>query len=117
MAYELRFTPQYELDQQDIFEHLVDSYTGFGDDISEAFHQANQRIAQIRADIRKLKRNPKRGTRHDDIRPGLRHITFGKAIVWFDVNEAEHYVRILAVFFGGRDHVRHMLVRMLSRKE
>ncbi|MBB35786.1 MAG: plasmid stabilization protein [Hirschia sp.] len=114
MAYELVFTPQYERDQQDVLEHLVDSYVGFGEDVSEAFRQADQRIAQIRADIRKLKRNPRRGTLHDDIRPGLRHVTFGRAIVWFDVNEDKKRVRILAVFFGGQDHVRHMLVRMLS---
>ncbi|MGB8814013.1 MAG: hypothetical protein WCC57_12600 [Paracoccaceae bacterium] len=45
---------------------------------------------------------------------GLRHLTIARAIYWFDVNEAELRVRILAIFFGGQDHVRLMLTRLLS---
>ena len=46
--------------------------------------------------------------------PGLRHLTIDRAIYWFDVNEAEQRVRVLAIFFGGQDHVRHMLTRLLT---
>ena len=48
--------------------------------------------------------------------PGLRHVTIERAIYWFDVPEAERTVRVLAVFFGGQDDVRHMLERLLSRR-
>ena len=34
---------------------------------------------------------------------------------WFDVLEGERTERVLAVFFGRQDHVRHMLERLLSR--
>ena len=33
---------------------------------------------------------------------------------WFDVVEARRTVRVLAVFFGGQDHLRHMLRRLLE---
>ena len=44
-------------------------------------------------------------------------MSIDRAIYWFDVDEAARKVRILAVFFGGQDHVRHMLVRLLGRDE
>lgn len=40
-------------------------------------------------------------------------MTIDRAIFWFDLDEAERVVRILAVFFGGQDHIRHMLRRLL----
>jgi plasmid stabilization system protein ParE len=51
---------------------------------------------------------------HDDILPGLRHVTLGRAVIWFDVIEDKSNVRILAVFFGGQDHIRRMLARLLG---
>ena len=54
------------------------------------------------------------GERHDDILPGLRHLTIGRAIYWFDVDEAGRTVRVLTVFFGRQDHVRHMMTRLLD---
>ena len=46
--------------------------------------------------------------------PGLRHLAIGRAIYWFDVDDGRETVRVLAVFFGGQDHVRHMLARLLE---
>lgn len=60
---------------------------------------------------------PHRGERHDDILPGLRHLAIDRAIYWFDVDEGREAVRVLAVFFGGQDHVRHMLVRLLGDQD
>ena len=51
---------------------------------------------------------------HGDILPGLRHLTINRANFWFDVDEENESVRILAVFFGGQDHVRHMLTRLID---
>jgi len=44
-------------------------------------------------------------------------LTIDRAIYWFDVDEAARKVRILAIFFGGQDHVRHMLVRLLRESD
>ena len=57
---------------------------------------------------------PHRGTLHDDLLPGLRHVTLGRAVVWFDIVEETREVRVLAVFFGGQDHQRRMLARLLD---
>lgn len=46
--------------------------------------------------------------------PGVRHLALGRAIYWFDVDEARGTVRILAVFFGEQDHVRRMMARLLE---
>jgi len=55
---------------------------------------------------------PHRGERHDTLRPSLRHLTTDRAIYWFDVNDAEQRVRVLAIFFGSQGQVRHMLTRL-----
>ena len=46
---------------------------------------------------------PLRGTRRDDIRPGLRITNYKKrAVIAFDVDA--HLVSILGVFYGGQDY-------------
>ena len=50
-----------------------------------------------------LHRFPLRGTRRDDIRPGLRITHYRKrAVIAFDV--ANDLVSILGVFYGGQDY-------------
>jgi toxin ParE1/3/4 len=72
------------------------------------------RIRGIRSTAERLGIAPHRGCRHDDLLPGLRHLTLNRAIYWFDVDENLRRVRVLAVFFGGQNHVRHMLLRLLD---
>jgi plasmid stabilization system protein ParE len=57
---------------------------------------------------------PFRGERHDDLMPGLRHLALKRAICWFLPDVEGHQVRVLAASFGGQDHQRHMLVRLLG---
>jgi toxin ParE1/3/4 len=45
---------------------------------------------------------PERGTRHDEVRPGLRVVSRGRADIAFAVSPAE--VAILGVFFNGQDY-------------
>ena len=71
-------------------------------------------MESIRQDTKKLARLPHRGTTHDHVLPGLRHVTFGQVIVWFQVDDDAQTVRVLAVFFGGQDHTRKMLTRLLA---
>jgi len=42
-------------------------------------------------------------------------LTLDGAIYWFITDEVALQVRVLAMFFGGQDHQRHMLVRLLQR--
>jgi 3-oxoacyl-[acyl-carrier protein] reductase len=68
----------------------------------------------VQADIEGLANTPHRGSLHEDILPGLRHVTLGRAVIWIDIVEEKGEVRVLAVFFGGQDHFRHMLARLLA---
>jgi len=75
---------------------------------------AQKRVQAIREDITQLGQLPYRGTLHDDMLPGLRHLTIGQAIAWFDLDEDVKRIRVLAVRFGGQDHIRRMLTRLLG---
>ena len=113
MTYRLEFSVEAERDFGLIFDHLLDSYLGFGEAIGEALDHAEARILEIRAAADRIAATPHRGRRHDDILPGLRHLTIGRAVCWFDVDDNRRIVRMLAIFFGGQDHVRHMMSRLL----
>ena len=114
MAFRLEFAADSEADFGLIVEHLLRSYLDFGESLDSAVDHAETRILEIRAAAEGILTAPHRGERHDDILPGLRHLTIGAAIYWFDVDEPRETVRVLAVFFGGQDHVRHMMARLLT---
>jgi toxin ParE1/3/4 len=114
MSYAIEFAAASERDFELIFDHLFSTYRGFGDSPDEALERAARRILALRADAARLTTFPIRGTSRTDILPGLRYVTVDKATYWFVVDESARRIRILAVFFGGQDHLRHMLVRLLS---
>lgn len=114
MPFTIEFSAESEHDFELIFDHLFESYVGFGEDPAEAFDRAARRIMGIRQAADQLSTFPIRGTARDDILVGVRHLTIDRAIYWFELDEAAQKVRILAIFFGGQDHVRHMLVRLLG---
>ena len=114
MAFRLEFSAEAERDFGLIFDHLLESYIDFGERMEIAIDHAEARVLEIRATADRILTAPHRGERHDNILPGLRHLTIDRAIYWFDVNVDKETVRILAVFFGGQDHVRHMLVRLID---
>src|ERR1700712_3885036 len=67
-------------------------------------------IDRIEAACFSLETFPQRGTRRDDIRPGLRTVGFERrATIVFRVDKSE--VTIVRIFFGGRDYER--LLRLL----
>ena len=55
---------------------------------------------------------PHQGTLDNHIIPGLRHVTKNRAIFYFHADDAAQTVKIVAVFFGSRDHQRLMLSRV-----
>ena len=117
MKFAVEFSAESERDFELIFEHLCESYIGFGESPEAALARAAQRIMDIRRAADRLAIFPIRGTARDDVLPGVRYLTIDRAIYWFDVDDAARKVRILAIFFGGQDHVRHMLVRLLREDE
>ena len=113
MEFRLEFSADAERDFGLIFDHLLDSYQDFGESLESAFGRASARVLEIRKSAGRILTAPHRGERHDDILPGIRHLAIGRAIYWFDVDDSSRTVRVLAVFFGGQDHVRRMLTRLL----
>jgi len=117
MRFAIEFSADAERDFDLIFDHLFESYVTFGEDTEEALNHAARRVMVIRKAANRLASFPIRGTARDDILPGIRFLAIARAIYWFDVDQTACKVRILAVFFGGQDHIRHMLVRLLGRNE
>lgn len=53
---------------------------------------------------------PHRGTRRDDIRPGVRITNYRKrTAIAFTVDDATQVVSILGVFYGGQDYETRLL--------
>ncbi len=114
MDFRLEFSAEAERDLELIFDHLFDSYRRLGEPLEDTLDHAAARVMGVRAAANRIPTAPYRGKSHEDILPGLRHLTIDRAIYWFDVDEGRRTVRVLAVFFGGQDHVRRMLRRLLE---
>lgn len=97
-----------------IFDFLFQSYVRLGDDAESAFERAEVRVRGIHEAIDTLGRTPHQGTLRPDLRPGLRNVTKDRAIFYFEVDDEKREVRVLAVFFGGQDHQRAMLRRVMG---
>lgn len=93
-----------------IYNHLMDSFEGFGCDPDTAERDAGARLDAVFDAIQSLSKVPYQGTLHDDILPGLRHVTKGAAILWF-IPQGD-VLRVLAIFYRGQDHLRHMRSRL-----
>lgn len=114
MGFRLEFSAAAERDFALILDHLFGSYRGFGEDVHAALDHAEARVTEVRAAADRILAAPHRGEKRDDILTGLRRLTIERATYWFDVDEERRTVRVLAVFFGGQDQVRHMLTRLLD---
>ena len=98
-----------------ISEHLAQAYCSFGESPAEADRHAQARIEAIIAAAERLATAPWRGESHDDLMPGLRHLALDRAVYWFRPRAQHRDIQVLAVFFGGQDHQRRMLVRLLQK--
>lgn len=97
-----------------IIEFLTEAALDFGEPPDAALARAEARIAAIEAAVQRLAEAPYQGTLCPELGPGLRRVTKGRAIFYFDLDEDRQVVRLLAVFYGGQDHRRRMLIRLLS---
>jgi plasmid stabilization system protein ParE len=116
MPYRVERSLDTDRDLAAIFDFLLQSYMEFGEGRGEALEHAAIRVEGIEAEMQSLGDAPNQGTLRPDILPGLRSVTKQRAIFYFDVDDDQRLVRVLAVFFGGQDHQRAML-RRLSASE
>ena len=114
MIYEVVRGRGVDLDLELIFEVLVEAAEGFGDDTRAAFERAERRFGEIEGAMHGLGHAPHQGTLHTHLGAGIRSVTKGRAIFYFDIEEVQGRVRILAVFFGGPDHEARILLRLLE---
>ncbi len=52
------------------------------------------------------------GAQDADLLPGLLYLALDRALTWFRARAEQREVQVLAVFFGGQDHQRRMMVRL-----
>lgn len=109
----VEFAVQAERDFELIFDHLFQSYRDFGDEFDLASDRAAQRVLAIQSSAHDLAKVPFQGTLRPDILDGLRFVRHSKAVYWFVAHEDRKVVQVLAIFYGGQDHIRHMLTRLL----
>jgi toxin ParE1/3/4 len=113
-SYRLERSPQIGRDLRDILWFVMRSNVQFGEPFERAKLSAAARIERIEAEMEKLASVPHQGTLHPLLTPGLRSVTKDRAIFYFLVDDEAQVVRVLAVFFGGQDHQRLMLRRLLG---
>lgn len=101
-------------DLNELFDFLVETFESLGDNLESAVDRATKRLERIKSDMRALGKAPHQGTLYPQLMPNLRSVTKDRAIFYFIVDDEAQAVRVLAVFFGGQDHQRAMLRRLLG---
>ena len=95
-TYEVRFRPLAEADLFGLYDYIAEDA---GQAVAGAY------IERIEAACMALATFPERGTRRDDLRPGLRTIGFERrATIAFQVRRDD--VLIVRIFYGGQDFER-----------
>lgn len=93
MTHEVVFAPEAQLDLLDLYDTVSESGGG---------ERALAYVERVQAACLRLAAFPERGTRHDDIRPGLRVIGFERRVaIAFHVGGGR--VTIDRILYGGRD--------------
>lgn len=96
--FKVSFRPRAEQDLFDLYQYISEK---------SGLSVAGGYIERIEAACLALATFPERGTKRDDIRPGLRTIGFERrATIAFRVDKAE--VVIIRVFYGGQDFERKL---------
>jgi len=114
MNYKVERAIETDRDLEAIFDFLAESYIAFGESREVALERAAERIESIENDMMSLAKAPHQGTACADLLSGLRSVTKQRAIFYFDIDDDERRVRVLAVFFGGQEHRRQMLKRIFG---
>ena len=113
MNYRIERQEAVESDLVSISDFLLRSFEAFGHSTEEAEAMVAERLEGFLHALQGLAKAPYRGPLRPEMGSGIRNVTMDRFIVYFDVNEDMRVVRILAIFYGGQDHMRRMLARML----
>ena len=113
MVWKIEVSAWAEQDIALLFDFFAESYVQFGESPLSADAQAKKRISHILDEMDSIAVAPFRGESHENWLPGLRHLTLGKAIYWYQVDAQSKTIRVLAIFYGSQNHIRRMLVRLL----
>jgi len=95
-----------------IRRHLISAYEEFGDTRQAATERAAARLREAFDDMQTFATHPHRGTVHPELKDGIRHVTDRNFVFYFEIEEQRAEVKILAVFFGGADHLRQIAERL-----
>lgn len=114
MKYTVERSSDADRDLDIIFDFLIESYQAFGEETDSAVDRATERMRQIHEAMESLSNLPHQGTLLPQLVAGLRSVTKDRAVFYFQVQQAERKLRVLAVFFGGQDHLRLMLTRIFG---
>ncbi len=96
-VYRVEEKPDVFLDYVAIAEH-VERWT-------EDRALADRTVDAIRAFIKSLREIPHRGTKRDDLKPGLRIVPFKKrTAIAIEIDDEARVVTVLRVFYGGQDY-------------
>lgn len=114
MRFRLDREAQVTRDLEHIYDLLFESYVGFGDTPEVADIAAAERVSGIEDAMEALGDVPHQGTLYPQLMPALRGVTKDRAIFYFVVDDEAEVVRVLAVFFGGQEHQREMLKRVMQ---
>ena len=95
MSWRVVFHPEVRRDLVAI-ARLIEDYAGRP--------TALRKIDEIEAVVHALAENPRRGTKRNEIAPGLRALPAGRrGVVAFGVEEEERVVLVYAITYGGAD--------------
>ena len=114
MVYKVFRAEEVTTDLDLIFDHLVETAEHFGEDPETAFLRAEKRIIKIQESLESLVKAPHQGTLRPHLGHSIRNVTKNKAIIYFEVDDDELVVRVLAIFYSGQNHDAHILLRLLS---
>ena len=111
MVWKIDRSPRAIADLSEIYDFLVRANLEFGEPKRIASKRADDRIREILTRTEEMAAAPFQGTLRPDFGPGVRNVTKGRAVIYFQPDEATQTLRILAIFWGGQDHAARMADR------
>lgn len=114
MAWTVERSAASDRDLELIFDFLHGVGLDLGEAAPDAFDRAAKRIQAIETAMERLGAVPFQGTLRPELGPGIRQATRDRAIFYFVLDEAAERLHVLAIFFGGQDHQRRMLLRLMT---
>ncbi len=111
-TYRVRRALETDRDLEPLADLLFEAYRSFGDSVDEALARVEHRLDGVEAFMASLAEDPHRGSPRPQLFAGLERLTRGRVVPHFEIDDAAWEVRILGVFLGGKDHHRHVLMRL-----